>query len=71
MGAAEQRIARIEEETQRLEQDNELLLTDAEVERLAREQYGLVRPGETPYALVPSSPTTVPPTTTPPQETKK
>ena len=72
MGAAEKRIARIEAESQRLEDDNKRLLTDAEVERLAREQYGLVRPGETPYALVPSSPTTVPPTTTPPtEETKK
>jgi cell division protein FtsB len=66
MGAAEQRIARIEAETRRLEQENQRLLTDAEVERLAREQYGLVRPGETPYALVPSAPvTTAPPTTTP------
>jgi cell division protein FtsB len=66
MGAAEQRIARIDAETRRLGEENSRLLTDAEVERLAREQYGLVRPGETPYALVPSAPaTTVPPATAP------
>jgi cell division protein FtsB len=32
----------------------EALNTDAEIERLAREQYNLVRPGEEAYALLPA-----------------
>jgi hypothetical protein len=40
------------------------LQTDAEIERLAREQYHLVRPGEQAYAILPApAPTTT--TTTP------
>ena len=39
------------------------LHTDAEVERLAREQYDLVRPGEEAYAILPSP---TPPTTAAP-----
>jgi cell division protein FtsB len=41
---------------------------DAEIARIAREQYGMVRPGETPYVPVPASTTTTAPapgTTTP------
>lgn len=58
-----------------LEGEKQRLQDDAEVERIAREQYGLVRPGETPYVAVegttttttvpppaPTSPTTSPPT---------
>jgi cell division protein FtsB len=43
----------------------EALQSDEEIERLAREQYNLVRPGEEAYAMLPppSSPTA---TTTPP-----
>ncbi|MBV8981923.1 MAG: septum formation initiator family protein [Acidimicrobiia bacterium] len=37
-----------------LEQRIQTLNTDAEVERLAREQYNLVRPGEEAYAILPS-----------------
>jgi cell division protein FtsB len=61
----EARIARLEEQTELLAHRNEELEGDAAVERIAREQYGLVRPGETPYVLVPSVPTTTvaPPTT--------
>ena len=40
------------------------LHTDAEVERLAREQYDLVRPGEEAYAILPSP---TPPTTAAPR----
>lgn len=58
LGKGEERIARVEAETKRLQEQNELLLTDEEVERLAREQYGLVRPGETPFVLVPAAPST-------------
>jgi cell division protein FtsB len=67
IGAAEQRLSRIDLEAKRLQQENKQLQGDAEVERIAREQYGLVRPGETPYVLVPAATptTTTPPTTTP------
>ena len=37
-----------------LEQRVHTLNTDAEVERLAREQYNLVRPGEEAYAILPT-----------------
>jgi cell division protein FtsB len=62
IGAAEQRLTRIDDEAKRLEKENTQLQGDAEVERIAREQYGLVRPGETPYVLVPAA---TPTTTTP------
>ncbi|MGI8792765.1 MAG: FtsB family cell division protein [Acidimicrobiales bacterium] len=41
-------------ENARLEQRVEQLHTDAEVERLAREQYHMVRPGEEAYAILPA-----------------
>jgi hypothetical protein len=40
------------------------LQSDAEVEHLARQQYGLVKPGETPYAILP--PTQTPAADAPP-----
>ncbi|MEX0664944.1 MAG: septum formation initiator family protein [Acidimicrobiia bacterium] len=64
LGRATERLERLERETKRLEAESEKLRGDAEVERLAREQYGLVRLGETPYVLVPVTPTT----TVPPDE---
>lgn len=54
VGAAERRLAVLEESTEALRRDNARLQSDAEVERRAREDYGLVRPGETPYVLVPA-----------------
>jgi len=48
-----------------LEQRIRTLNTDAEVERLAREQYNLVRPGEEAYAILPTrQPPPPPPQTT-------
>ena len=46
-----------------LEEEAERLQTDAEVERIARERYNLVRPGETPWAVVgaPTTTTAAPP----------
>jgi len=40
----------------RLEQRIKALHTDAEVERLARAQYNLVRPGEEAYVILPTRP---------------
>lgn len=55
LSAAEQRLEVLERETRTLEQESARLETDAEIERVAREQYGLVRPGEVPYVLVPET----------------
>jgi cell division protein FtsB len=65
LGAAQRRLDRLQSETLRLEEANKKLQSDAEVERIAREQYGLVRPGETPYVLVPAASTTTTTTTKP------
>ena len=46
-----------------LEQRIRTLNTDAEVERLAREQYNLVRPGEEAYAILPTRQPPPPPST--------
>jgi cell division protein FtsB len=56
--SAERRLEVLQRTTRALERDNARLASDAEVERRAREDYGLVRPGETPYVLVPAPPTT-------------
>jgi len=58
--SAERRLEVLEESTRALERNNARLQSDAEVERRAREDYGLVRPGETPYVLVPAPPTWAP-----------
>lgn len=43
----------LEEENDRLERRAEHLQDPAELERLAREEQGMIRPGEVPYTLVP------------------
>ena len=44
----------LQRENELLEQRITVLKTDAEVERIAREQYNLVRPGEEAYAVLPA-----------------
>jgi cell division protein FtsB len=61
LNTAERRLQVLEQNTKALDHDSDRLESDAEVERRAREDYGLVRPGETPYVLVPSPPTTAAP----------
>jgi cell division protein FtsB len=53
----------LQEQSRKLEEESRRLQNDAEVERMAREQYGFVYPGEQPFVVVP------PPTTTPPAPT--
>ncbi|MEX1179022.1 MAG: septum formation initiator family protein [Nitriliruptor sp.] len=43
----------LEEENARLDRRAELLTDPTELERLAREEQGMIRPGEVPYTLVP------------------
>jgi len=57
---SQERLDVLKQQTAALERDTVRLRGDAEVERIAREQYGLVRPGETSYVIVPpeTTPTT-------------
>lgn len=64
--ASEHRLAVIRKERQRIEREAARLRDPREVERLARQLYGMVRPGEQAYAAVPGLPTT---TTTVPAAT--
>ena len=50
--AAQQRLVALEDENEVLEARIDALLTPEEVERLAREQFGLVMPGEIGYVVV-------------------
>ena len=54
-------IADLEQANAALSQRIRELGTDIEIERLAREDLGLVRPGEEPYVLLPGDPAAVPP----------
>lgn len=47
-----QQLSALEDENRRLEEDVAALYTDGEIERVARDQYGLVKPGETGYVIV-------------------
>ena len=49
-------VARMTRDNDALAAQTRKLEDDAEIERLAREQYNLVRPGEEAYALLPSAP---------------
>ena len=55
----------LETENARLARESKRLSTDSEIERLAREKYGLVKPGERPFVILPAPTTsTAPPATT-------
>jgi cell division protein FtsL len=49
---AQERLSALETENQELQADVEALGTDAEIEKLAREKLGYVRPGETAYVVL-------------------
>lgn len=52
VATARAQLASLESENAELEADVAALLTDEEVERLAREKLGYVRPGETAYVVL-------------------
>jgi cell division protein FtsB len=54
MGQAEERLAVLREQNEALEERLDALATPEEIERLAREQYNLVRPGEEAYSVLPA-----------------
>ncbi|HKA94481.1 MAG TPA: septum formation initiator family protein [Acidimicrobiia bacterium] len=47
----------LQQQSRKLEEESQRLQSDAEVERMAREQYGFVYPGERPFVVVPPSTT--------------
>jgi cell division protein FtsL len=49
---AQTRLSQLEDENASLQADVEALNTDAEIEKLAREKLGYVRPGETAYVVL-------------------
>lgn len=51
---AEQRLSVLREQNQAMEDQLAKLSTPEEIERLAREQYNLVRPGEEAYSVLPA-----------------
>ena len=51
----------LQSESARLARESKQLSTDAEIERLAREKYGLVKPGEQPFVILPAPTSTLPP----------
>lgn len=53
IAAEKEKVAILRTENRRLASRVERLHTDAEIERLAREQYNLVKPGEEAYAILP------------------
>jgi cell division protein FtsL len=53
----------LQSENARLARESKRLGTDSEIERLAREKYGLVKPGERPFVILPAPSSTVPPPT--------
>ncbi|HLY82223.1 MAG TPA: septum formation initiator family protein [Acidimicrobiales bacterium] len=67
--AAQTRVRVLTTANAKLDQQIQQLQTDAEIERLAREQYGLVKPGEEAYAILPPKQSPRPPT--PPAPARK
>jgi cell division protein FtsB len=53
LSRAEEQVAVLGEQNRLLEERARLLRDDAEIERLAREEYHLVRPGEEAYVVLP------------------
>jgi len=54
IGAARDRTAVLDEQSRQLQARVDQLRADAEVERIAREQYGLVKPGEEAFGILPA-----------------
>jgi cell division protein FtsB len=68
MTSATRQLDILDEQNAKLEARVEALKSDDEIERLAREQYNLVKPGEEAYALLPAPGTSsadTPPITAP------
>lgn len=58
--AAASRVAELTEQNAQMQSRIDALDTDAEIERIAREQYGLAKPGEEVYHILPTPKDPVP-----------
>jgi cell division protein FtsL len=63
---ARERVEVLREQNDRLEAELRRLQTPSEIERLAREQYNMVLPGERAFTVVPAPPVAGPSTTAAP-----
>ena len=63
LAAAEARVDVLSKQNRDLAARADRLNSDAEIERLAREQYNLVKPGEEAYAILPPAEVVAPPET--------
>jgi cell division protein FtsB len=71
LSAAEERLSVLKDQSERLAKQTERVQSDHEIERLARDRFNMVKPGEQAWAVVPAPlPTTTttvgPAPTTPP-----
>jgi cell division protein FtsB len=64
--AAETRVDVLAKANAQLHDQISKLNTDAEIERIARERYGLIKPGEVPYTILPSQASNTPEAAAPP-----
>jgi cell division protein FtsL len=51
----------LQSENAQLVRESKRLSTDSEIERLARQKYGLVKPGQIPFVILPAPSETAPP----------
>ena len=58
MNRARQQLSVLSDENARLTADAKKLEQGPEIERIARQRYGLVKPGERPFVIVPAPTTT-------------
>jgi cell division protein FtsB len=61
---AEERLSILKQQNEKLASQSKRVLSDNEIERLARDRFNMVRPGEQAWAIVPGPTTTT--TTAPP-----
>jgi len=57
-GKARAQLELLQSENARMAREAKKLSTDSEIEKLAREKYGLVRPGERAFVVLPAPTTT-------------
>lgn len=69
--AARERTAVLDEQSRQLQRRIDQVGTDAEVERIAREQYGLVKPGEEAFGILPAPGSAAPAPPPPPPPTHR
>jgi cell division protein FtsB len=61
-GKAQAQLELLQSENARMARETKKLRTDSEIEKLAREKYGLVKPGERAFVILPApTSTTLPP----------